>query len=493
MKIRKLLPLVLAVAILAVIAITVGASAVDTYDIEKITVSHGDRTYVLMAIDAPLDAAEAGEVEVTYSYGGESFTAEYYEGFTVTFDGVEYPVFYTHGISPKDIGEDIIAEAHRTGAEGFTPKTYNVSIAEYLYNQLYVNGYAFATEGEALNLRTLYEMHLAYGAAAQQALHNDKDENADNQRVKVTERSYVYCAYATLGDSGAKELLLPGKTAELTLTPIGELPDRTVGWTVTSYTSEGVSVSTFKNTNTVTVNATSVITPFIQNGMTFDGHEVGTKTGITGIALKDDYGSSVTAGSTISVALDPKDAANKVILSTTYGDQTSSWVGGNTQLKYTTIESAANANVYAVEFDMLVTRATAIDSPFDVYMYDGNSVYFFASRINVKTVDGAIKANFTVGDSTSNGNYKTLSNGHTVDSWCRIRLEYYLEENTVKLYVDGNYIAENTDANYKSGSEASFTTVRIYTTGSSNMDMYLDNIFAEKIVKSYVSGDPNAQ
>ena len=82
-------------------------------------ISHGDRTYVLMAVDAPV--ADAASIEVKYSYGGSDYVAEYDGTSTVVIDEVTYPVFYTHGISPKDIGEDIIAEAHAKGAVDYTP------------------------------------------------------------------------------------------------------------------------------------------------------------------------------------------------------------------------------------------------------------------------------------------------------------------------------------------------------------------------------------
>ena len=200
-KFAKLLILALSLMLLigSAVGIAVSAEGENTYDIAKISVAHGDRTYVLMAVDVPV--AEASGVEVSYSYGGESFTAEYDGTSTVTIAEVTYPVFYTHGISPKDIGEDIIADAHAKGATDYTAKSVNVSIAEYLYNMLYAQNYVNATEAEDINLKTLYEAHLAYGAAAQQALWNDKGNEA---RTLVTERSYVYSAYATINESGAR-------------------------------------------------------------------------------------------------------------------------------------------------------------------------------------------------------------------------------------------------------------------------------------------------
>ena len=166
-KALKILFLILSIALLVGSAIGIATSAEegDTYEIKAINIAHGDRIQVLIAVDAPIE--DAANIEVKYTIGGTEKVATYWKNIDIYGDGVEYPVYYTTGISAKDIGESVIAEAHKSGATDYTPKTRDVSVVEYLFTKLYKEGYIIATEGADANRKTLYLELIDYGAAAQ--------------------------------------------------------------------------------------------------------------------------------------------------------------------------------------------------------------------------------------------------------------------------------------------------------------------------------------
>lgn len=277
-KLSKIVVLVLSLALLLGSAIGIAVSAegdetAQTYDIAYMNASYGERVQIVMAIDAPVAEAEAGNVVVKYSYGDYSdLEATYDSSLNVTIDEVTYPVFYTRGISPKDLGEDIIAEAHVKGADSYTPVEYNLSVAEYLYNLLYAQGKISAEDGTVDgNKKELYIAALNYAAKAQQSLYNDKLTDGETARVLVTERSYVYATVATVNGTAAKEILLPGKTGEVTLTATADAPSGITGWTVTTYAEDGTATTTNVMSNTVSITGHTVITPYADpNLITFD-------------------------------------------------------------------------------------------------------------------------------------------------------------------------------------------------------------------------------
>ncbi len=260
LKTKRIILIALSLMLLigSVIGITVSAASDDTYEIKSINIAYGDKAYVLMAVDASVEDAAAGNVEVIYSIGENNYTATYWPELTANAEKNPsgLPVFYTVGIAPKDIGEDIIAEAHIKGATDYTPDYENVSLAEYLYHMLYTKGRINATSENELHAKAVYETLLAYGAAAQQYFWNDKAENATNQRELVTNRSYVYVDGATINATGENELLLPDKTGTVTL-----LPTATVAsWNVTTYDEDGNATTTSVTGNEISITGHTVIT-----------------------------------------------------------------------------------------------------------------------------------------------------------------------------------------------------------------------------------------
>ena len=176
-NLTKILVLVLSLALLVGAVIGISASAEEyTYEIKSMNIAHGDTTVVLVAVDAAATGVAPEGVTVTYvDADGVAQTAKYYGDLSVY--GTTYPVYYTKGISAKDLGQDVIATV-TVGDE--VKDTMNASVAEYLYGKLYKEGYINATATKDVNRKNLYLNLLDYAASAETVLWNDKDENAEN-------------------------------------------------------------------------------------------------------------------------------------------------------------------------------------------------------------------------------------------------------------------------------------------------------------------------
>ena len=295
-KALKILFLILSIALLVGSAIGIATSAEegDTYEIKAINIAHGDRIQVLIAVDAPIE--DAANIEVKYTIGGTEKVATYWKNIDIYGDGVEYPVYYTTGISAKDIGESVIAEAHKSGATDYTPKTRDVSVVEYLFTKLYKEGYIIATEGADANRKTLYLELIDYGAAAQQSLWNDVLDNADNQRVLLTDRYYVFVNEGTI-DGRDHVILNGGGTVDLTYTGA----EGANAWKVTSWV-HGVGTSTVVYTDTVEIYAPTTITPYVDPYLTtFEKCELG---GITAVGKEETMSGGLYTESVIEGSLE---------------------------------------------------------------------------------------------------------------------------------------------------------------------------------------------
>jgi len=483
-KATKIFLLIIAIALLvgSVIGIVASAEESDAYAIKKVSIAHGERTFILMAIDA--DIANADNIEVKYTIDGTEYVAKRYaSNYVDSATSKAYPVYYTHGISPQDIGEDVIAEAHKVGATDYTPITFNVSIAEYLYNQLYAEGLISATTGADLSYKTLCEAHLAYGAAAQQALHNEKPENANNQKVLITERSYVYSAYATINGTTAKELILAGKTGTVTLAANASAPADRLGWSVATYDANGNVTVTEFTTDTVEITGHSVITPLMKKAIDFESAALGKVTGIENVNHK-----SNDADSGAYIVNDPLAEAgvtNNVLHMDANGDNVD-WDGGNVLIDITPGSIQDGANCYVLEFDMLMTgAATTHDSTVQLSFLNADASRF--CYIGLKNIKGA---SLSIQRCVSGSTFGTFASGKSVDQWVTVRIEYYSETDYAKIYFDGSYMGENVWL-YGAADDTVFSALRFYTTGECAMDVYLDNIVVEAIVKPYVSGNPS--
>lgn len=263
-NLTKLFVTVLSIVLLigAVAGISVLANEADAYEIKSINVIHGDTTNVLIAVDLPSDTelGAAPAVEVTYSFGGETRTAEFHSYQYIAKYGAYYPVYYTVGIPAKDMGEAVVAEAHKSGSDAKGAEK-STGVANYLYTRLYKDLIIEAAEGEDADRKEMYLALLNYGAWAQKVLWNNKAENADNQRTLVTDYVCVAAKGATVNGS---DILLLEKSAAVTLAgaPAAPAEYKLAGWQATSYDKAGKAIETkLLDTATYTPTASTLISP----------------------------------------------------------------------------------------------------------------------------------------------------------------------------------------------------------------------------------------
>lgn len=257
-KTTKIFVLVLSLALLigTVIGISVSADSNETYEIEAINVIYKDQIFVAIAVDAPV--SEASDIEVGYTFNGKNYTASYQGNVAIWADQGDdtlYPVFVTVGIPAKDQGEDVIAEAHAKGAAAGDTK--NVSVASYLYQRLYKDGYIAATEGEDLDKKNFYLKTLDYIAYAQKVLYNNANPTLP-ARPLVTNYVAVYAQDATIG--GDSFTLSKGAT-EVTLVYTGE--GTKAAWNITTYDDNGAVATKTETSDNVTLTNSAVISAVV--------------------------------------------------------------------------------------------------------------------------------------------------------------------------------------------------------------------------------------
>lgn len=258
-KHTKLLVLVLSLALLIGSAIGIAASASEAkaYEIEAINVIYKDQIYVAIAVNAPVE--EAADIEVGYSFNGKNYIAEYHSNVAVWEDNGDdtlYPVFVTIGIPAKDMGEDVIAEAHAKGATAGS--TQNVSVASYLYQRLYKDGVIAAEEGEELDKKNFYLATLEYISYAQKVLYNNENPTLP-KRPLVTDYVAVYAENAKV--NGGESFLLNKGALDATLTYTGE--GTKAGWSITTYDDNGAATTKTVTTDTVSLTSAAVIKPIV--------------------------------------------------------------------------------------------------------------------------------------------------------------------------------------------------------------------------------------
>lgn len=216
--------LILALSLVILVGAMVGfsSSAEDTEytnEIVSMNIAYGDTVQVLIALDAPIDNQDGITVKYIDPNGDEQ-TATYWK--TMDVKGTNRPVWYTKGISAKDLGQDVVATVY---VDGEAISTANVSVAHYLYTKLYKEGYINAQSETDLHKKALYQNLLTYAASAETVLWNDKAENASNQRVLITDKMFVYAKDGTVDAGKTADADVLTKDEQFTLNFTGTVPE----------------------------------------------------------------------------------------------------------------------------------------------------------------------------------------------------------------------------------------------------------------------------
>ncbi len=207
---------VIALAIASMLALSVGAAGT-TPDIVSANISYEGNHAIVLAIDAATVSGGSVSVQVWDEAGKEvgKYSASATEKIAA-LGGKDFYVVKTAGIAQKDMDKEFTCQA--TDAAGNVGNKTKISVAEYFYTRLFVNGIADATEGADLARKNLYLNSLTGGALAQDLFANYNESTEDDVTVFVDDLLYVnvpgydFAGYATaLLDNNTTEVTLPGE------------------------------------------------------------------------------------------------------------------------------------------------------------------------------------------------------------------------------------------------------------------------------------------
>ena len=435
----------LALLIGSVVCVAASADESDEYGIEAINISHGDKIRVLIAVDAPVEAAE--NIVVKYTYAGDEYVAKYWKNDAIYGDETLYPIFYTVGIAAKDMGEDITAWVGEDDSDA-----RDVSVVSYLYNRLYREGIITKTEGKDANRKELYLKLLDYGARAQQVLWNNVEGN--EPRTLVTDYSYVSVTDGSINDGGSTALVAGDVTVDYT----GPSRDDFRGWDITAYIDgEAVTSRSYKSQLKMEAGISFTATPYM-NANLFHFEDIAVGTGWVGVGTGEPNADGKYAGASLvptgtmpsvitlnsttaipnpdavlNIASDT-DSDNKYLKIINTGRTLTQTSFGNSIRFFlnTPVADTSACDTTTIEMDMRVNSAVIGNTIFDIAARrttaftgdDATTMTKFECRISGSDV------NFIYGGQT----YKV----GTLGTWFKLKLVYNDGKDTMDVYADGD-------------------------------------------------------
>lgn len=479
----------LAIVISALVGISVSAAEDEgALEIKKINLIYGDKVELLVAVDISNEYRD--NVEVTYTFDGEKYTAELHptEVYRDENDAT-FPVFRTIGIAPKDIGKPMTFEAHIKDS-GATGAALSASILDYLYARLYKEGYINKTEDEDIAKKNLYQNTINYASSALEVLVNYKQG-----KNETLYKDYVFAWGADSISKVASDryfgAFVPG--TEVTPTYAGEFEIKE--WNL--YDVNGEAAGTLAADTAYELNAHTKFEAVQDGGEdpVITGFENGFTSDYVHSYSKDAEGNYVsvnteTDNSTKFARLpDPTDAANTV-LEAYYSAKN----GADGYTKVDISNAIPQGDCYTFGTKMYIAFGSNNYNYAQIKFVDKNGGVAFI--VNIGSV-GAKKLYIkTTGDDTYPAKGTTLYDG-TDDAvgramWIDLRMEFYnkgadaTEDNTyLKLFING---AEAFDgiAYAALGVEIDHVEIVHCYAGAANR-VYYDDIYFTRTNKEYVA------
>lgn len=502
-KLTKIFVAILSLALIvgAVIGISANAEDTDTYSIKSINVAHGDKTQILIAVDAPVE--DAANIEVKYTFDGTEYVAKYYKNVDIYNDGTEYPVFFTKGIGAKDCGLSVVAEAHKKGTTPALPEYKQVSVADYLFTKLYVEDYISATEGEALEKKELYLAFVDYISSAEEVLYNYANPDKTPRQLLNT-RTFVYAPDAYVSQIGGSFGFVNGAVA---LDYTGETANQ-FGWHVTTASGTELVLG-----NVVNVKESATIKPyFIDSVIDFEDATVNDGLSVT----LDESSLDETSGKYSKVILNLQNQNNLPGgITLNYKENTDNTVAritsGNTHVivkadavgnKYLSFQAVPRTTYHAYSGDVAGSGFRADSPGFNIPVTDVDAdanvtVWSFDAMFD-GSCSGAAQIMFSGAGGQSiypwlrgqNGVMKVQGSGGTetlgtvqLNTRVNVRYEYYWNEGVTQVYINGVYTGSST-AVHKTHNKTS--TISLNMDGGALMGAMFDNMLAVNIKKTYV-------
>ena len=447
-------------------------------------------------------------------------------------DGIEDDamiVFETRGVSAKDIADVWYIT---TTSNGVTSEVETYSVREYAFERLYKNGTVFATETEA-DLTAYYQQQfylelLDVGSAAQQLLVNYDLEKEGKPTEKLA-KEYIYAAVIggtyTMGDVTADRGFVDNK-ATLTLTST----DTAVkGWDVYTFGQNGglISTQTVADGDTVEVKGNIAAVPYklgVTAGKYFDeiGNSVYTMDGFDYLNFQGNksggqqvkpYYLAHTSYATNGANYLTTDSGDPVHGAIVGGKKTAD--AGAQSLLHFPIAAAtdANANCVVFEYDFYYTGMDLYyNSATTAGKQTSNSTFYQSFNSNdlataagkgwnglsktasweVKTYDldgvtaipeGGSQYKSGVGENAMKlpGSEAELE----ANKWYNVCYELYVDAGVWVIYLDGVQVSSGKFTAQDIANYNTFSFMMDYRI--KNFEMYIDNVYGGKIVKTYVA------
>ena len=424
MKTKKIITLVLSLVLLigGIVAISASADEAEVSASVKVTtLNYGADIRIAYALQLA-EGTSADDVvlklyktpDLSDTPAVAAFSGEYY--------GDTYPVYYSMGISAKDIADAVYAvpcNAENGEAVGVACR---YSVAEYCH-------YNLANDVSA-DLKALSEDLLSYGASTQQRLINIGNLNAETE-ILIGDYNYVIAAndVITTDANGYKtRLFAPDEQVSFSYVGEGAVNE----WKLSFADGSGVIVDAAEIEASYT-GVTGVEPLFAVEKYGFeDGKISGANIEQHDLTVSPTLVSGAETplesydGTYIDFAVveDPANAANKVLKAV--------MTTGGTKNARTIVNVSGDTNTadYVYEMKLYVAKPAAYGS--SAYMYFDNSSVNQLFYLYLKTDENGVNI-------IDNGTLKETLATFDYDTWVTVRLELHtsvaLEENRIKLYM----------------------------------------------------------
>ena len=391
--------------------------------IDAKTIVHSDKTSIAFRIDSCLsEDVLSGEIDLNVAYRWADGNEWRHAAIRTRNTDTDSAVFVTEGVAAYNLAREVTAVAY-IGSEMPTDDelessdaVINYSVAEFLYNMLYRDGFAVSDDEEKVKCANCYLALLKYGAASQRYL-------LDNPGTLVTEYPYVYTAADGVTVNGDSISLISRDGNSFYVTPTAVAPEGYLhsAWTLRYANGE---VGSALAGDCIEIDGIVELVPvFEEKSISEYVHTYETEEGVTTIESSADFtvntvlssssaASASTAslpqtyvslnqsrpadygyGSFLSLAVDPKDTANQVLSINTVSIGSGS---GNVPayINYTLSGISGNSGVLVFETDYYIapTKSGNNSATLDIYDVNGKSqsltLAYISGTARTETVDG---------------------------------------------------------------------------------------------------------
>lgn len=512
----KILATVISLALLVSAVLGISALAADTEPVKPeiiaYNVSHENNYKLMFAVDKTTVAGDNLKMVVKDSAGNlldEQSYSDKNAAPTVTVADIPcYKLTSKAGIAPADIAMQLYITVSTTvDGEEVVADTVRYSLAEYCYQRLILEGFAWTTDEDDMKRAQLYANTLMLGASSQDVLRNLNSDATDDIDTLVTEMAYYYIDGFNLEDGYNAGIAVPG---EITVTlPEYEGSEPFKVWNVAKLGDSGKLeiVASLKAGEQVVIDNHTVITPSAVAGVNAGGEYFN---GSITAANRVDFSDGKTPG------MSSASKSTATVIDGDYlefkrnGDATASKDTNQQYIAYympKNLKPEGDGVISIAEFDIAFGGSDTTGNAYllgitDSYARDVIYLRYDSTKERISFVHG-----------TTNGNLYEFAaqDGFETDTWYNIRIEVYnssvmndenktvTEANVIqKIYVNGVCIGDisTVDVKYNHDNDKITFFLRAEMSGdyvSANLSSYmlLDNIFCGYDTKSYVPYSPS--